>query len=132
MRSGDTIDAILFQNLDFDFTRDIRCVASISRMPLLVEVNPAVEARTLPEFLALAKAHPGRFKVAYAGRGTPQHIGIELFKMMAGVDLALVPHLGSAPALADLLNGEVHAMFDPMSSSIAHIRSGRMTWGGRF
>src|SRR5829696_5841511 len=77
-------------------------------------------------FLALAKAHPGRLKVAYAGRGTPQHIGIELFKMMAGVDLTLVPYLGSAPALADLLNGQVDAMFDPMPSSIVHIRSGRL------
>jgi tripartite-type tricarboxylate transporter receptor subunit TctC len=121
-----TINTILFQNLDFDFTRDIAPVASISRVPLVVEVNPTVEARTVPEFLALAKAHPGRLKVAYAGRGTPQHIGIELFKMMAGVDLTLVPYLGSAPALADLLNGQVDAMFDPMPSSIAHIRSGRL------
>jgi tripartite-type tricarboxylate transporter receptor subunit TctC len=121
-----TINTILFQNLDFDFTRDIAPVASISRVPLVVEVNPTVEARTVAEFLALAKAHPGRLKVAYAGRGTPQHIGIELFKMMAGVDLTLVPYLGSAPALADLLNGQVDAMFDPMPSSIAHIRSGRL------
>ncbi len=121
-----TINTILFENLDFDFTRDIAPVASISRVPLIVEVNPTVEARTVPEFLALAKAHPGQLKVAYAGRGTPQHIGIELFKIMAGVDLTLVPYPGSAPALADLINGQVHAMFDPMSSSIAHIRSGRL------
>jgi tripartite-type tricarboxylate transporter receptor subunit TctC len=121
-----TINTILFRNLDFDFTRDIAPVASISRVPLVVEVNPTVEARTVPEFLALAKAHPGRLKVAYAGRGTLRHIGIELFKMMAGVDLTLVPYLGSAPALADLLNGQVDAMFDPMPSSVAHIRSGRL------
>jgi tripartite-type tricarboxylate transporter receptor subunit TctC len=121
-----TINTTLFQNLDFDFTRDIAPVAGISRVPLVAEVNPTVKARTVPEFLALARAQPGQIKVAYAGRGTPQHIGIELFKMMAGVDLTLVPYLGSAPALADLLSGEVHAMFDPIPSSIAHIRSGRL------
>ena len=121
-----TINSTLFPNLDFDFARDIAPVASISRVPLIVEVHPAVAARTLPEFLAFAKAHPGQLKVAYAGRGTPQHIGIELFKMMAGIDLTLVPYLGSVPALADLLTGRVHVMFDPMPSSIDHIRSGRL------
>jgi tripartite-type tricarboxylate transporter receptor subunit TctC len=121
-----TINTTLFPNLDFNFTRDITPVASISRVPLVVVVNPTVEARTVPEFLALAKAHPGQIKVAYAGRGTPQHIGIELFKIMAGVDLTLVPYLGSAPALADLLSGKLHAMFDPIPSSITHINSGKL------
>lgn len=121
-----TINTTLFQGLDFDFARDIAPVASISRVPLVVEVNPSVEARTVPELLALAKRNPGKLKAAYAGNGTPQHVGIELFKMMAGVDLTLVPYLGSTPALADLLAGKVDVMFDPMPSSIAHIGSGKL------
>src|SRR6266851_635777 len=122
-----TINTTLFEHLDFNFTRDITPVASISRVPLVVEVNPSVPVRTVPEFLAYAKANPGQLKVAVGGgNGTPQHIGIELFKMMAGVDLSLVPYLGSAPALADLLGGQVQVMFDPMPSSIGHIRSGKL------
>jgi tripartite-type tricarboxylate transporter receptor subunit TctC len=121
-----TINTTLFQDLEFDFTRDIAPVASLFRVPLVVEVNPKIPARTVAEFLALAKAQPGKIKVGYAGRGTPQHIGIELFKMMAGVDLTLVPYLGSPPALADLLSGKVDAMFDPLPSSIAHIRGGKL------
>ena len=121
-----TINTTLFKHLDFNFTRDITPVASISRVPLVVEVNPSVPVRTVPEFLAHAKANPGQLKVAYAGKGTPQHIGIELFKMMAGIDLSLVPYLGSAPALADLLGGQVQVMFDPMPSSIGHIRAGKL------
>jgi tripartite-type tricarboxylate transporter receptor subunit TctC len=120
------INTTLFQNLGFDFTRDIAPVASLFGVPLVIEVNPSVPARTVPEFLALAKSRPGRVKVGYAGRGTPQHIGIELFQMMAGVDFTLVPYLGSPPALVDLLSGKVDAMFDPLPSSIAHIRDGRL------
>lgn len=121
-----TINTTLFEHLDFNFTRDIAAVASIARVPLVVEVNPSVAVRTVPEFLAYANANPGKLKVAYAGNGTPQHIGIELFKMMAGVDLSLVPYAGSAPALADLLGGQVQVMFDPMPSSIGYIRSGKL------
>lgn len=121
-----TINTTLFEGLGFNFTRDITPVASIFRVPLVVAINPLFSVRTVPEFLAYAKAHPGEIKVAYAGNGTPQHIGIELFKMMAGVDLSLVPYLGSAPALADLLSGQVQMMFDPIPSSIAHIRSGKL------
>jgi tripartite-type tricarboxylate transporter receptor subunit TctC len=91
-----------------------------------VEVNTTVPLKTAAEFLAHAKAHPGKLKVAYAGNGTPQHVGIELFKSMAGVDLTLVPYLGSAPALADLLGGQVDMMFDPMPSSIGYIKSGKL------
>jgi tripartite-type tricarboxylate transporter receptor subunit TctC len=121
-----TINTTLFEGLRFNFTRDITPVASISRVPLVVEISPSFSVRTVPEFLAYAKAHPGEIKVAYAGNGTPQHIGIELFKLMAGVDLSLVPYLGSAPALADLLSGQVQMMFDPIPSSIGHIRSGKL------
>lgn len=121
-----TINTTLFEGLDFDFTRDITPVATLYRVPLVVEVNPSIPVRTVPEFLAYTKANPGKLKVAYAGNGTPQHIGIELFRMMAGVDLTLVPYQGSAPALADLLSGQVQAMFDPIPSSINYIRSGRL------
>lgn len=122
-----TINTTLFTGLDFDFARDVTPVASLSRVPLVVEVHPSVPVRSVPEFLALARERPGGLRVAYAGNGTPQHVGIELFKMMAGVDLTLVPYLGSTPALADLLAGKVDAMFDPLPSSIGHIRAGRLT-----
>ena len=121
-----TINTTLFKDLDFSFTADIAPVAGLFRVPLVVEVNTTVPLRTAAEFLAYAKAHPGKLKVAYAGNGTPQHVGIELFKSMAGVNLTLVPYLGSAPALADLLGGQVDMMFDPMPSSIGYIRSGKL------
>ena len=121
-----TINTTLFENLGFDFSRDITPVASLFSVPLVVEVNPSFQAHSVPEFLALAKSQPGRIEVGYAGRGTPQHIAIELFKLMAGVDITLVPYLGSLPVLADLLRGEVDAMFDPLPSSIAHIRRGKL------
>lgn len=118
------INTTLFPGLGFDFSRDIAPVASLFGVPLVVEVNPGVPARTVPEFLALARSRP--IKVGYAGRGTPQHIAIERFRMMAGVDLALVPYLGSPPALADLLDGKVDAMFDPLPSSIGLVRAGKL------
>ncbi|MEA1834910.1 tripartite tricarboxylate transporter substrate binding protein [Methylobacterium durans] len=121
-----TINTTLFTGLDFDFANDVAPVAGISRVPLVIEVHPSLRVRSVPEFLALARERPGGVRVAYAGKGTPQHLGIELFKAMAGVDLTLVPYLGSAPALADLLDGRVDAMFDPLPSSIEHIRAGRL------
>jgi tripartite-type tricarboxylate transporter receptor subunit TctC len=121
-----TINTTLYPDLDFNFTRDSVPIAGISRVPLVVEVNPAFNVRSVPEFLAYAKAHPGEIRVAYAGKGTPQHIGIEMFRMMAGVDLSLVPYLGSTPALADLLAGKVQMMFDPIPSSMEHIRNRRL------
>jgi len=121
-----TINTTLFAALDFDFGRDIAAVANLYRVPLVIEVHPSVPVRTISELIAYAKANPGKLRVGYAGQGTPQHIGIELFKMMARVDLTLVPYLGSTPALADLLGGSIDAMFDPMPSSIAHIRSRKL------
>jgi tripartite-type tricarboxylate transporter receptor subunit TctC len=100
-----TINTTLYEKLEFNFTLDIAPVASIARVPLVVEVHPSVVARTVPEFIGYAKANPGKLKVAYAGNGTPQHMAIELFKMMTGVNMTYVPYLGSAPALADLLDG---------------------------
>jgi len=121
-----TINTTLFPDLDFDFARDIAPVAAIARVPLIVEVNPAVVARTLPELIALAQASPGRLRVAYAGIGTPQHIAIALFQHMAGVRLSLVAYPGSAQALADLLKGEADLMFDPAPSSMPHVQAGRL------
>lgn len=121
-----TINATLFQRLDYNFTRDIAPVASLWRVPLVIEVHPSVAAKTLPEFVAYAKANPGKLKIGFAGTGTPQHVAIELFKMMTGADFTLVPYVGSTPVLADLLVGKIDAMFDPMPSSISHIRSEKL------
>jgi len=121
-----TINTTLFQGLDYNFTRDIAPVASLWRVPLVIEVHPSVAAKTLAEFVAYGKANPGKLKIGFAGKGTPQHVAIELFKMVTGADFTLVPYLGSTPALADLLAGKVDAMFDPMPSSIAHIRSNKL------
>ena len=121
-----TINTTLFDTLDVDLAKDFVPVASIYRVPLVIEVHAGVAARSLPDFIALAKARPGAIRVAYAGKGTPQHLGIELFKRMAAVDLSLIPYPGSAPALADLVDGRVDAMFDPLPSSIGHIRAGHL------
>jgi tripartite-type tricarboxylate transporter receptor subunit TctC len=120
------INATLFKDLDFDFGRDIAPVAGLWNVPLVIEVNPSVPIRTLPDLISYAKGNPGKLRVGFAGYGTPQHLAIELFKMMAGVDLTLVSYLGSTPALADLMGGTVDAMFDPMPSSISHIKSGKL------
>jgi tripartite-type tricarboxylate transporter receptor subunit TctC len=121
-----TINSTLFEHLDFDFSRDIAPVATVARVPLVIEVNPSVPVRSVPELLAFLREHPGRLRVAYAGTGTPQHIGIELFQFMTGTRVTLVPYPGSAPALAALLRGEVDAMFDPAPSSMPHIAAGRL------
>ena len=121
-----TISATLYTNLKFDFRRDIVPVAAISRVPLVVEVNPALPARTIPEFIAYAKANPGKINIASAGNGTPQHVSAELFKMMTGVNLQHVPYRGSAPALTDLLGGQVQAMIETTPASLEHIRTGRL------
>ena len=120
------INTVLLPDPAFDFARDILPVAGMARVPLILEVNPAVPARSLPELIALARAEPGRLRVAYAGRGTPQHVAIELFQHMAGIRLRLQPYPGSADALADLLRGEADVMFDPAPSSMPHIRAGRL------
>lgn len=121
-----TINTTLFPHLDFDFARDITPVAGIARVPLIVEVHPAVPVRSIAELIAHARANPGRLRVAYAGIGTPQHVAIELFQHMANVRLALVPYPGSAAALDDLLRGAADVMFDPAPSSMPHVRAGRL------
>lgn len=120
------INATLFPDLDFDFGRDIAPVAGIARVPLVVEVNPAVPLRSIPALIAHARARPGDLRVAYAGTGTPQHVAIELFQHMADVRLSLVAYPGSAAALEDLLRGAAEVMFDPAPSSMPHVRAGRL------
>src|SRR5476651_1701065 len=120
------INAALYSNLNFDFMRDIAPVICIARLAYVVTVNPSVPAKTLPEFIAYAKANPGKINYGSAGQGTPQNIACELFKMMAGVDLVHVPYRSGAPAVADLIAGHVQVIFAPVSESIQQIKSGKL------
>jgi tripartite-type tricarboxylate transporter receptor subunit TctC len=117
------INASLYDKLNFNFIRDIAPVASVMSVPLVMEVNPAFPAKTVPEFIAYAKANPGKINIGSGGSGTPAHVSIELFKTMTGLDMTHVPYRGSAPMLTDLLGGQLQAAFDPMSGSIEHIRA---------
>jgi len=119
-------NATLYNNLKFNFVRDIAPVASIARDTFLVVVNPAVPAQALPEFIAYARANPGRINMASAGIGSGNHVFGELFKSMIGVDLVHVPYRGAAPALVDLLGGKTQVMFAPASISVEHIRAGQL------
>ncbi len=123
---ANAINATLFGNLKFSFIRDIVPVAGIVRMPVVMEVHPSFPAKSVPEFIAYAKANPGKVNMASAGIGTPSHLAGELFKMMTGVDLVHVPYRGVAPALTDLLGGQVQVIFTSTASSIEHIRSGKL------
>jgi len=120
------INTTLYHNLTFNFIRDITAVAAVVRTPNVMEVTPSFSARTVPEFIAYAKRNPGRVNMASSGMGTSQHVAGELFKMMTGTSLLHVPYRGIAPALTDLIGGQVDVMFDPILSSIEHIRSGRL------
>jgi tripartite-type tricarboxylate transporter receptor subunit TctC len=120
------INASLYRKLNFDFIRDIAPVAGLTRVPNVMEVNPAVPAKTVQEFIDYAKANPGKINLASSGNGTSVHLSGEMFKMMAGVDLLHVPYRGAAPALTDLISGQVQLMFDNMPSSIEHIRAGKL------
>ena len=120
------INATLFDKLSFNFIRDIAPVASIARVPHVMEVHPSFPAKKVPEFIAYAKANPGKVSFASAGNGSVAHVTGELFKMMTGVNMLHIPYRGAAPALTDLLGGQVHVMFDNMPSSIEHIRAGRL------
>jgi tripartite-type tricarboxylate transporter receptor subunit TctC len=120
------VNATLYDKLNFNFIRDIAPVASIDRESLLMAVNPSVPARTVPEFIAHAKANPGKISMASASNGTPSHISGELFKMMTGVSMVHVPYRGGGAALPDLLAGQVQVMFPSMSSSIEYVRTGKL------
>jgi tripartite-type tricarboxylate transporter receptor subunit TctC len=124
--SPNAINATLYDKLNFVFLRDIVPVASIGRAALVMEVHPSVPAKTVPEFIAYAKANPGSINYASAGNGTPQHVSGELFKMMAGVNMLHVPYRGAAPALTDLISGHVQVMFDPMPTAFEQIKAGRL------
>jgi len=124
--SPNAINATLYDNLSFDFIRDIAPVASIGRVPLVMVVNPALPAKTIPEFIAYAKANPGKVNMGSGGNGAPDHMSGELFKAMAGVGILHVPYRGVAPAIADLLGGQVQVIFGTMPAVIALIKSGRL------
>lgn len=125
VNSQNAISTWLYK-LNFDFIRDIDPVAGATLVPLVMEVNPSVPTKTVPEFIAYAKANPGKITMASAGIGGPQHVAGELFKMMCGVNMVHVPYRGSTPALVDLLAGQVQVMFDVTASSLPHIKAGKL------
>jgi tripartite-type tricarboxylate transporter receptor subunit TctC len=120
------INATLYDRLNFDFLRDIAPVAGIIRLPFVMVVNPSVPAKTVPEFIAYAKANPGKINLGSPGIGTPGHVVGELFKMMAGVDLVHVPYRGGGPVMTDLLGGQVQVLFGSTSLTIEQIRAGKL------
>jgi tripartite-type tricarboxylate transporter receptor subunit TctC len=120
------INTALYPNLGFNFMRDITPVASIARGALIMLVAPSFPAETVGDFISYAKANPGKINMASAGNGTPPHVAGELFKAMAGIDLLHVPYRGVAPAITDLLSGQVHVLFDPVPSSIGYVRTGKL------
>jgi tripartite-type tricarboxylate transporter receptor subunit TctC len=124
--SDSAISATLYEKLSFNFIRDIALVAGIVRLPFLMLVNPSVPAKTVPEFIAYAKANPGKINMASPGIGTAPHLAGELFKTMAGLNLVHVPYRGGAPALTDLISGQVQVTFLSPAASIEYIRSGRL------
>jgi tripartite-type tricarboxylate transporter receptor subunit TctC len=124
--ANNAFNTSLYDKLSFDFIRDIAPVVSIGRVPFVMEVGPAVPAKTVPEFIAYAKANPGKLRLATAGPGSGQHIYGELFKMMAGVALVTMHYSGAGAALPDLMSGRVEVLFDPVASSIGHIRAGKL------
>jgi tripartite-type tricarboxylate transporter receptor subunit TctC len=124
--SANAINATLYDKLNFSFIRDIAPVAAINREPLVMLVNPSFPAKTVPEFIAYAKANPGKINFASGGNGTPPHVSGELFKMMTGVNLVHVPYRGGGPALTDLLGGQVQSMFVAISASIEYARAGNL------
>ena len=126
LNSQNTINAALIPDLPFDFVHDIAPIAITHRVALMLEVLPSFPAQTVPEFIAYAKANPGKINMASAGVGGPQHVAGELFKFMAGVDLVHVPYHGTTPALTDLLGGQVQVMFDVTPTSLQYVKAGRL------
>jgi tripartite-type tricarboxylate transporter receptor subunit TctC len=124
--SVNAFNATLYDNLRFDFVRDIAPVASIHRGPGVLVVHPSFPAKSVPALIAYANANPGKISMASGGVGSPQHVYGELFKMMTGVDMLHVPYRGGAPAMTDLLAGQVQVMFDTLATSIEHIRSDKL------
>jgi tripartite-type tricarboxylate transporter receptor subunit TctC len=123
---NNAISATLYERLNFNFIRDITAVAGILRTPNVMVVNPSVPAKSVPEFIAYAKANPGKLNMASPGNGTSLHVVGELFKMMTGVNMVHVPYRGGGPALTDLLGGQVQVYFTGTVSSIEYIKTGRL------
>ena len=123
---ANAINATLYEKLNFDFIRDIAPVAGLIRFPNIMQVNPSVPAKTVPEFIAYAKANPGKLNMASAGNGSTTHVSGELFKMMTGVSMVHVPYRGAAPALTDLISGQVQVTFENPLASIEFIRAGKL------
>jgi tripartite-type tricarboxylate transporter receptor subunit TctC len=124
--TSNAVNATLYEKLNFNFIRDMAPVASINNTPCVMEVNPKVPARTVPEFIAYAKANPGKINMAAVGIGSMTHVSGELFKMMAGIDLVTVQYRDPGPAHTDLITGHVDVMFDPLVSSIEQIKAGQL------
>ena len=123
---SNAVNASLYDNMSFDFSRDIAPVAGISRDPNVVVVNPSFPTHTLPEFIAYAKANPGKINMASPGVGTSPHMAGELFKLMAGVDMVHVPYRASPPAITDLMGGQVQVYFSPIAAGIEYVRAGKL------
>jgi tripartite-type tricarboxylate transporter receptor subunit TctC len=124
--SANASNATLYDKLNFNFIHDIAPVAGLIRAPFVMEVNPSVPAKTIPEFIAYAKANPGKINMASSGNGTLPHVSGELFKMMTGVDMVHVPYRGGAPALIDLLGGRVQVRFGVITESLEYIKAGKV------
>ena len=120
------VNATLYEKLNFNFIRDIAPIASIASVPNVMQVNPAVPAQSVSEFIAYAKANPGKINMASGGNGTPAHVSGELFKIMTGVNMLHVPYRGGAPAIADLIGGQVQVMFPNIPQTIEILKSGKL------
>jgi tripartite-type tricarboxylate transporter receptor subunit TctC len=123
---ANAINATLYEKLNHNFLRDIALVAGINRFPNVMEVNPSVPVKTVPEFIAYAKANPGKLNMASSGAGSTIHVSGELFKMMTGINMVHVPYRGGAPALTDMIAGQVQVMFDNIPTSLEFIRAGKL------
>jgi tripartite-type tricarboxylate transporter receptor subunit TctC len=124
--TAQAINAALYTKLNYKFVRDIIPVASLSKDPIVVVVNPSLPAQTIPELIAYAKANPGKINVASAGNGTTGHVVGELFRMMTGIEVVHVPYRGGLLALTDVMSGQVEVMFSPVSSAMEHIKNGKV------
>jgi tripartite-type tricarboxylate transporter receptor subunit TctC len=124
--SSNAINATLYHHLNFNFMRDIAPIAGILQAPSVLEVNPSLPVKSVPEFIAYAKANPGKIDLGTAGNGSPPHMFGELFKSMTGVNLTVVGYRGGGPALVDLISGQVQVMFEGITSSIGYIKAGKL------
>jgi len=124
--SNAAINATLFQSLSFNFIRDTAPIGSIVRVPQLMQLTPSLPVKTVPEFIAYAKAHPGKIAMGSGGNGSPAHVVGEYFKLMTGTDLIHVPYRGAAPAVVDLLSGQIQVAFTELATSLGHVKSGRL------